>query len=596
MADISTLSVYVKKLITDEDIEIAENKLQSGIQMLKSFKGSLKESFEYRHNIMKPGMALDKTKMLNITAKLSGESWATETEIKMGVSTFASSVVHAISDVFGKDNILSCVVKQKDMPVCYVTVYPVNGRKLEPDKWIHKINKDRLTDDTMRIIERYVHKQFPNLITNENSGQSNDLASLGYSEDLINFKPTPYTQEDDTELTWYTEDVDSQVQSHMPIDQLKKLAEETLVYFTVGPESLLFNQSQKPDSDITPEKYLHEVEDWLIRKYSYVVASDRKIILNRIYRAVFENYVLEPLINDEAISDIKVISPDKIRVKVGGQRYTSNLRFINGDDYNRFIYSLAVRNSRDLTSEAIHVFSDTTTNDKFRMRFNITTPYINSSEYPYLHIRKIAKHKRGMDYLLKAGMLDQKIAEYLIDKARYGKGLIFCGKGASGKTTLMNCLIDYIPYNKSGLVIQESEELFSDAHPDIMFQHVKLDGPLLYDLRAEAKNGLLTDLDYFIIGEVKDAEAKYFITAADTGHRCWCSVHSPSSTDAIDKLADYITYDSPYSKTEAEYMLKDLGTVIFLKNFKVCEISELNGWDKENKQIIYKKIYKRPGV
>jgi len=208
-----------------------------------------------------------------------------------------------------------------------------------------------------------------------------------------------------------------------------------------------------------------------------------------------------------------------------------------------------------------------------------------------------SKKKQDMDYLLKAGMLDQRIADYLIEKVRYGKSIIFCGEGASGKTTLMNCLIDYIPHNKSGLVIQESGELFSDVHPSFMFQHVTINvdhGQKTYDLRAEAMNGLLTDLDYFIIGEVKDAEVKYFITAAEAGHRCWCSIHSLSSTDAIDKLADYITYDSPYSKTEAEYMLKDLGTVMFLKNYKVCEIFELNGWDEEHKQIIYKKIYKRP--
>lgn len=108
--------------------------------------------------------------------------------------------------------------------------------------------------------------------------------------------------------------------------------------------------------------------------------------------------------------------------------------------------------------------------------------------------------------------------------------------------------------------------------------------------------GLLTDLDYFIIGEVKGAEAKYFINAADTGHRCWCSVHSPSSTDAIDKLADYVMYETKYSKEEATYMLKDLGTVIFMQNFKVYEISEISGYDYKTKSLIYTPVYKRPVI
>ena len=322
-----------------------------------------------------------------------------------------------------------------------------------------------------------------------------------------------------------------------------------------------------------------------------------EIILNKIYRAVYQNYILEPLINEDAISDIKVLGPDKIRVKVGGERYTSNISFINGEDYERFIFELATRNSLNLKENAINVFSDTTTNDKFRMRFNITTPYINSSEYPYLHIRKIAKNKRGMDYLLNAGMLDRNMANYLIEQARYGKGIIFCGKGASGKTTLMNCLLDYIPFDMSGIVIQESDELFSDVHPDLMFQHVTQNvavGEKIYDLQALARNGLLVDLDYYVIGEIKGAEAKYFMMAADTGHRCWCSVHSPSSLDAIDKLADYVTYDTNYTKNEAVEMLKELGVVVFMKNFKVCEISEISGYDRQKKQLLYTPVYKRP--
>lgn len=162
----------------------------------------------------------------------------------------------------------------------------------------------------------------------------------------------------------------------------------------------------------------------------------------------------------------------------------------------------------------------------------------------------------------------------------------------------MNMLLDKIPFDKSGLVIQESEELFSDVHPHLMFEHIVTNqaGGKKYDLQDLARNGLLTDLDYFVIGEVKDAEAKYFINAADTGHRCWCSVHSPSSTDAIDKLADYVMYETNYSKEEATYMLKDLGTVIFMSNFKVVEISEIAGYDHKERKLIYTPIYRRPGI
>lgn len=70
----------------------------------------------------------------------------------------------------------------------------------------------------------------------------------------------------------------------------------------------------------------------------------------------------------------------------------------------------------------------------------------------------------------------------------------------------MNALIEHIPHDKSGLVIQENEELFSNTHPDLMFQHIVSahgEGKIKYDLKDLSRNGLLVDLDYFIIGEIR---------------------------------------------------------------------------------------------
>ena len=148
--------------------------------------------------------------------------------------------------------------------------------------------------------------------------------------------------------------------------------------------------------------------------------------------------------------------------------------------------------------------------------------------------------------------------------------------------------MEYTPANASGLVIQESEELFSNR-PEMTFEHITEQ----YDLKALAKNGLLTDIDYFIIGEVKGEEAMYFINACDTGNKAWCSVHSPNSKEAISKLADYVMYASKYNRKEALYMLKELQVVVFMKNFKVAEISEVIGWDAEKEDLKYRTVFRR---
>ena len=63
-----------------------------------------------------------------------------------------------------------------------------------------------------------------------------------------------------------------------------------------------------------------------------------------------------------------------------------------------------------------------------------------------------------------------------------------------------------------------------------------------------------------------------------------------SSTEAMDKLADYIKYGSDYSKEDALRMLHSINTVVYLENFKVKEISEVVGWDPERRNLKYKRI------
>ena len=582
------LNYNCQKVQSKDQLASYENSIRGKHQFSPYFDGSILNSWQFLMNYLQPGKAADGTIALymqisNVDLELTLEEQDLFTQL------FLSGLV----ELFGERNILSVVRDDlKNGVSCSAIVFPLVVRSPNADHFLNSINQTQPTDKAKQTIERRIGTKFSIFITGES--EVVDDASLGYMPALINYVPAPHKKEEETILIHHVIDADSQVQTVLPYDQINKITNEVISYFTFGPEKLLYERALKRNGDVTQDQFMEKVMTFIKRKFPGIDHGDLQLLENRVYRAVFQNYILEPLIDADEISDIMVLAPDNIRVKIGGERYTCDTKFINESDYFRFISSLATRNNLD-PREAIHVFSDTVSNVNFRMRLNITTPYINSSSFPYLHIRKIAKKKRNLDYLYKAGMLDQKLAEYLIDKTRNGKGIVFTGKGGSGKTTLMNMLLDYIPFDKSGLVIQESEELFSDVHPHLMFEHVVLHGNgVHYDLQSLAQNGLLTDLDYFVIGEIKGAEAKYFLNAADTGHKCWCSVHSSSSVEAIDKLADYVMYETKYSKEEAMYMLKNLGTVVFMSNFKIMEISEVTGWDNENKQLIYTPIYMRP--
>jgi len=319
----------------------------------------------------------------------------------------------------------------------------------------------------------------------------------------------------------------------------------------------------------------------------------RKYIVEHFGRFIWGYYLLEEAINDEDISDIKVLGYDNVRIKRRGKRMSTDIRFPSKSDYKRFVSMVAVKNRTNLADiNAIQSFTDKDSNSNFILRFNITTDFVNSTDTPYIHIRKIPKKKYTIEQLIEFGMLTDDMAEYLLEAVKESGGIIFTGKGASGKTTLMNVLLEHIPHDKSGLVIQENEELFSVTHPDMMFQHIVMpggEGKIQYDLKDLGRNGLLTDIDYFIIGEIKGGEALYLLNAGYTGHKCWASVHGMDSTSAIDKLADYVKYESDYSLKDIRKMLMGMKTVVYLKDFKVCEISEIK--DYKDGELIYERVY-----
>lgn len=347
--------------------------------------------------------------------------------------------------------------------------------------------------------------------------------------------------------------------------------------------------------EIEVDNFMMDVKMYL-DKHSQIPEEDRAMFEEKIKNAFFSYYVLTPAIFDPDISDIRVLAPDNINVKVKGKHYTaSNLKFINESDFNRFINGLIIKNKIRVNSPIL-VFTDKDFNDEYILRFNLCLGHINSTEAPYLHIRKVPKDKMSLSKLIDAKMLTPKIAKYLLDKVATSRGLVFSGPSASGKTTLMNALVDYVPKDKSILCIQESEEMFSKIHPNAYFQHMLKDahGDILIGLSELGKNGLLCDSGYFIIGECKGSEVRDLLRASNTGHKCWCSVHAQSSKETIPRLADYVKYGADYSYKEAVRMLKDLEVIVYIENFKVKEITEIAGYDEDKERIIYRPVYRNP--
>ena len=59
------------------------------------------------------------------------------------------------------------------------------------------------------------------------------------------------------------------------------------------------------------------------------------------------------------------------------------------------------------------------------------------------------------------------------------------------------------------------------------------------------------------------------------------------------RSADYVMRGTRYSMEEAERLLKDLEIIVYVDRFKIREITEVLGYDEEQKKLIYRTVYLR---
>jgi Flp pilus assembly CpaF family ATPase len=243
---------------------------------------------------------------------------------------------------------------------------------------------------------------------------------------------------------------------------------------------------------------------------------------------------LDDLLRTPTVSEIMVVDRDRIFIEKQGVLENSGRRFISDDVTVAIIERIVTLCGRRIDKSSPLV--DARLSDGSRV--NAVIPPLAVSG-PCLTIRKFPARKMQVKDLVARNALTQAAAEFLQACVLARKNIIVSGGTGTGKTTLLNCLSDYIPDKERIVTIEDTAEL-QLKKPHVVRLEAKpanVEGKGAYSIRDLVKNSLRMRPDRIVVGECRSGEALDMLQAMNTGHDgSMTTLHANSSEDAVLRL------------------------------------------------------------
>jgi flagellar protein FlaI len=333
-------------------------------------------------------------------------------------------------------------------------------------------------------------------------------------------------------------------------------------------------------------------------EFKHVDKETADYIISDMVRDMLGLGKLDILLNDEMLEEINIVSslePVRVYHKKYGWLQT-NIFMKSEDEVKEISTKIAREVGKEISNLSPLLDAHLSTGDRVNAVLKPITPKGNS-----ITIRKFAREPWTVVHFIKSNTCSVELFALIWMAMQYESSILVSGGTGSGKTSMLNVMMPFIPPNHRIVSIEDTRELqlqgFLYWEPTVTREPNPegKGGVRDYDLMI---NSLRMRPDRIILGEIRKKEtAEVFFEALHTGHSVYGTVHANNAEETVERLINPPIGISPI-------LLKgiDLNIVMFRDRRKkirrVAQVAEFIKKEDEhgNIKITDNPIYEWDGI
>ena len=343
------------------------------------------------------------------------------------------------------------------------------------------------------------------------------------------------------------------------------------------------------------------VSQFMSEEKVVISRHDKELLISRILDESVGFGPLEPLINDESITEILINGYKEVYVERNGKLEEVDIIFRDDDHVRHIVDRIVAPLGRRVDESSPMV--DARLPDGSRVNAVISPVSLSGT---LVSIRKFRTDPFKMKDLLELKSMNEDMALFLDGIVRARMNTLISGGTGSGKTTLLNVVATSIPNGERVITIEDSAELRLDR-PNVVGMEARpanVEGKGEVSIRSLVRNSLRMRPDRIIVGEVRSGEAFDMLQAMNTGHEgSLTTVHANNPEDALRRVESMVIMagmDLP-SSVIREYIVGALDIIVQATRLtdgtrKIVSISEVQKLPTGKHEVVEIFKFQRVGI